>query len=70
MGSPEKAPGALEQYRFGLTRGQFLNRDPAPMLLGRWKIGKTEAENIIYWTAICAWLPGLPVVAVIMAAVR
>jgi len=55
----------LEQHRFGLARGQFLDRPPAPELFGL-RMGKTEAERVIYWTAIVAWLL-LPVVSLIAA---
>jgi hypothetical protein len=57
----------LERHRFQLTQGQFLRRPDAPPFLGR-RIRKREAEQIIYWAAIVAWLL-LPVVTVIAAAV-
>ena len=51
----------LERNELGLARGQFHARDPAPALFGR-KMGKTEAERLLYWTTIAAWLL-LPIVA-------
>jgi hypothetical protein len=51
----------LERDELGLGSGQFYARDPAPTLFGR-RIGKTEAERLLYWTTIAAWLL-LPVIA-------
>lgn len=51
----------LERNELGLASGQFYARDPAPVLFGR-RMGKTEAERLLYWTTIAAWLL-LPVIA-------
>jgi hypothetical protein len=53
----------LERKGLGLASGQFYGRDPAPVLLGR-RMGKTEAERLLYWTTIAAWLL-LPIVAAV-----
>ena len=51
---------ALERDQLGLANGQFHNR-PAPHILGR-QVGKRQAEHLLYWTTIIAWLL-LPVIA-------
>lgn len=59
----------LEREQFKLSSsGQFSGRRsrPAPALLGRRPIGKTEAEWIIYSAVIAAWLL-LPVVSALLA---
>ena len=50
----------LERDELGLTAGPFVGRDAAPMLLGH-RMGKTEAEKLLYTTTIGAWLslPGI-----------
>lgn len=45
----------LERDELGLARGQFHNREPAPKLLGR-RMGRTEAEHLLYWATVGAWL--------------
>lgn len=56
----QKRAAAMEKYEFGLSKGQFAGRGPAPEFLGI-RMGKTEAETIVYATAIAGWL-ALPVV--------
>ena len=50
----------LEQDQLGLANGQFHNR-PAPHIFGH-QVGKRQAEHLLYWTTIAAWLL-LPVIA-------
>jgi hypothetical protein len=57
------AVGEDLEKRLGLPRGQFLGRPQAPIVRGR-RVGKTEAETLIYVASIVAWLL-LPVVAAI-----
>jgi uncharacterized membrane protein YeaQ/YmgE (transglycosylase-associated protein family) len=45
----------LERDELGLPQGQFHNREPAPRLFGR-RMGRTEAEHLLYWATIGAWL--------------
>jgi hypothetical protein len=45
----------LERVELGLDRGQFHNREPAPKLFG-WRMGRAEAEHLLYWATIGAWL--------------
>jgi hypothetical protein len=54
----------LEREEFELTVGPFLGREQAPMVLGR-RMGKTEAEKLLYTTTIAAWL-ALPAIAAIV----
>jgi hypothetical protein len=53
----------MERDEFGLERGPYLGRDDAPRVLGR-RVGKTEAEKLLYATTILAWL-AVPFVALI-----
>ena len=53
----------MERNEFGVTSGQFSGRDEAPRLFG-FRVGKTEAEKIIYIATILAWL-ALPCVKLI-----
>jgi DNA-directed RNA polymerase subunit F len=55
----------VEANRLKLTQGQFLNR-AHPIFFGR-PFGKSEAEKIIYWAAIIAWIL-TPVVTLIASA--
>jgi xanthosine utilization system XapX-like protein len=52
----------LEQDQLGLANGQFHNR-PAPHIFG-YQVGKRQAEHLLYWTTITAWLL-LPVIAAV-----
>ena len=45
----------MEKDEFGVTSGQFSGRDEAPRLFGV-RVGKTEAEKIIYIATIFSWL--------------
>lgn len=54
----------LEQTEFRLTSGPFLGRGDAPTVLGR-RMGKTEAEKILYTATILAWL-SLPAVSALI----
>jgi len=45
----------MEKDEFGVTSGQFSGRDEAPRLFG-FRLGKTEAEKIIYIATILSWL--------------
>ena len=51
---------ALEQDELGLATGLFDTR-PAPHVFGH-QVGKRQAEHLLYWTTITAWLL-LPVIA-------
>jgi hypothetical protein len=64
----------------GVAKGQFSNRDPEPRVLGwmskpdpkrkgpsrvlNWKMGKTDAERLLYTVTIVAWLL-LPIIAAV-----
>lgn len=63
-----KEGGRIETEELGLTVGQFTGRDAAPTLLG-FRMGKTEAEKIIYIASVIAWLT-LPWVKVVENAIR
>lgn len=51
----------LEREELALDKGQFYKRDDPPKVLG-WRMGKTEAEQLLYAVIIGAWLL-LPIVA-------
>ena len=53
----------LEEKELGLIEGQFHKRVQEPRLLGQ-KMGKTEAERLLYVVIIGAWLL-LPIVAAV-----
>ena len=53
----------LEEKELGLLEGQFYKRVQEPRLLGQ-KMGKTEAERLLYTVIIAAWLL-LPIVAAV-----
>jgi hypothetical protein len=59
----QERAAAIEREEFGLPVGAFAGRPAAPAFLGR-RIGKTQAEALIYWTTIVAWLLVPVVVAV------
>lgn len=59
----QERAAAIEREAFGLPAGAFAGRPPAPEVLGR-PMGKTQAEALIYWTTIVAWLLVPVVVAV------
>jgi hypothetical protein len=68
------------EEKSGVAKGQFSNRDPEPRVLGwmskpdpnrkgqsrvlNWKMGKTDAERLLYTLTIVAWLL-LPIIAAV-----
>ena len=58
-----RSASSCEEKELGLIEGQFYKRVQEPRLLGQ-KMGKTEAERLLYTVIIGAWLL-LPIVAAV-----